>query len=87
LIIRGLVGIENERPVGYLYPYIFIPNELDGGKMIANESVNRAIDYILNNITKDISVDEVAKHCNFSRYYFSRIFKIATGESIVWNVY
>ena len=50
--------------------------------MIANESVNRAIDYILNNITKDISVDEVAKHCNFSRYYFSRMFKMATGESI-----
>lgn len=50
--------------------------------MIVNELVNRAIDYILNHSTQNISVSEVAKHCNFSRHYFTRIFKIATGESI-----
>lgn len=50
--------------------------------MIANEIVNMAIDYILNNITKDITVEEVAKHCNFSRFYFSRMFKMATGEGV-----
>ncbi len=50
--------------------------------MITNEYVNRAIDYILNHINEEISVDEVAKHCNFSKYYFSRIFKRVTGESI-----
>lgn len=53
-----------------------------GEKMITNEYVNRAIDYILNHINEEISVDEVAKHCNFSKYYFSRIFKLMTGESI-----
>lgn len=50
--------------------------------MITNEYVNRAIDYILNHINEEISVDEVAKHCNFSKYYFSRVFKMVTGESI-----
>lgn len=50
--------------------------------MITNEYVNRAIEYILNHIGEEISVDEVAKHCNFSKYYFSRVFKAVTGESI-----
>ncbi len=50
--------------------------------MITNEYINRAIDYILNHINEKISVDDIASHCNFSRYYFSRMFKIETGESI-----
>ncbi len=50
--------------------------------MITNEYINRAIDYILNHINENISVDEIASHCNFSRYYFSRMFKMETGESI-----
>ncbi len=50
--------------------------------MITNEVVNRAIDYILQHINESISVDKIACHCNFSRYYFSRLFKMETGESI-----
>ncbi len=50
--------------------------------MITNKYINRAIDYILNHINEDIYVDEIASHCNFSRYYFSRMFKMETGESI-----
>lgn len=50
--------------------------------MITNRYVNLAIDYILEHINENISVDEIASQCNFSRYYFSRLFKIETGESI-----
>ena len=50
--------------------------------MITNEYINRAIDYIFNHINDNISVNEIATHCNFSRYYFSRMFKMETGESI-----
>lgn len=50
--------------------------------MIANEYINRGIDYILNHINDDIAVEDIASHCNFSRYYFSRLFKMETGESI-----
>ena len=50
--------------------------------MISNEYVNRAIEYILSHIDEEISVDRVAAHCNFSKHYFSRMFKAATGESI-----
>jgi len=50
--------------------------------MITNQYINRAIDYILNHINENISVDDIASHCNFSRYYFSRMFKMETGEGI-----
>ena len=50
--------------------------------MITNEFINRAIDYILGHINEAISVEEIADHCNFSRHYFSRMFKIETGEGI-----
>lgn len=50
--------------------------------MITNEMVNRAIDYILRHIGEDIRVEDVAEYCHFSQYYFSRVFKAETGESI-----
>lgn len=50
--------------------------------MITNEAVNRAIDYILTHISEEISVEEVANYCNFSKYYFCRLFKMTTGEGI-----
>ena len=50
--------------------------------MIISEMVNKSIDYIILHLDEEISVDDVAKHCNFSKFYFSRVFKAATGESI-----
>ncbi len=49
--------------------------------MITNESINRAIDYILLHI-EDVTLEEVAAHCHFSKYYFCRLFKAQTGESV-----
>ncbi len=50
--------------------------------MIKNKHINRAIDYILEHINEDITVNDIAAHCNFSKYHFSRMFKTETGESI-----
>lgn len=50
--------------------------------MITNEVVNKAINYILDQIGEEISVEDVADHCHFSKYYFSRIFKEETGINI-----
>ena len=49
---------------------------------ITNETINHAIDFILEHINEDLSVDDVAVHCHFSKYHFSRMFKAETGESI-----
>lgn len=50
--------------------------------MITNEAVNKAIDYILLHIEEDIGLEDVAEHCHFSKYYFCRLFKGQTGESV-----
>ena len=50
--------------------------------MITSEVVNQAIDYILHHIGEEISIEDVADYCHFSKFYFSRVFKMATGESI-----
>lgn len=50
--------------------------------MITKELVNKSIDYIMQHLDEDISIEDVADYCHFSKYYFSRVFKAETGESI-----
>lgn len=50
--------------------------------MITNEVINHAIDYILQHIHEKLTVDQIAAHCHFSKYHFSRLFKAQTGESV-----
>ena len=50
--------------------------------MITNELVNQSIDYIMQHLDEDISIEDVANYCHYSKYYFSRVFKAETGESI-----
>lgn len=50
--------------------------------MITKEVINQAIDYILQHTEEEITLENVAEHCHFSKYYFSRLFKEQTGESV-----
>lgn len=51
-------------------------------KLIDNEIVNEAVDFIMENLPNNIGLDEVADHCNLSKYHFSRVFKSQTGETV-----
>lgn len=44
-----------------------------------NELVIKAIDYIVENLNEEITVEDVADYCHLSKYYFCRVFKAATG--------
>lgn len=50
--------------------------------MITNKLVNESIDYIMQHLDEEITIEDVANYCHFSKYYFSRVFKEETGESI-----
>lgn len=50
--------------------------------MITNETINKAIDYIMSHLDEELSIDDIASHCHFSKYHFSRMFKAETGESV-----
>lgn len=44
--------------------------------------IARALDYINENLNRDISVEEIAEAAWLSKYYFMRLFKAQTGESV-----
>lgn len=44
--------------------------------------INESIDYILAHFAEPILIEDVAKHLSFSKYYFCRMFKEVTGESV-----
>lgn len=47
------------------------------------ESIKKTIDYIRNNYSKKISLDELAKNAAIDKYVLSREFKKFTGQTIV----
>lgn len=46
------------------------------------ERINKAIDYIEDNIDNKLTLDELANVAMFSKYHFHRIFKNITGETL-----
>jgi AraC family transcriptional regulator len=46
------------------------------------EIINKATKYIEENITDEIRLEDIAKECNVSYFYFSKTFSIFTGYSL-----
>ncbi|PLW98935.1 MAG: hypothetical protein C0594_17695 [Marinilabiliales bacterium] len=44
-------------------------------------AVNRAVDYIEDNICEKLELDRIAAEANLSKYHFLRVFKTLTGET------
>jgi len=50
--------------------------------MIKSEVINQSIDYIIEHFDENLSIEDVASHFHFSKFYFCRCFKEVTGESV-----
>lgn len=50
--------------------------------MIKKELINQSIDYIIQHFDENLSIEDVADHFHFSKFYFCRSFKEVTGESV-----
>lgn len=46
------------------------------------QRVNQAVDYIHKNLDKNLTAEEIADYCRFSRFYFNRMFKAIMNESV-----
>lgn len=44
--------------------------------------INQSIDYIMQHLDEVLTLDTIANQFHFSKYYFSRMFKEETGESV-----
>ncbi len=51
--------------------------------MRRGESISEAIDYIEKNITKNISIEVIAKHACFSPFYFQSGFAMLCGFTVL----
>ena len=49
----------------------------------SNGIIDRAQEYIMQNYKKDISLDDVSREVDISPYYFSKLFKEATGDNFI----
>lgn len=47
-----------------------------------NESISRAIEYIENNLTNDITIEDIASYAYISSFYFQKGFSLVCGYSI-----
>ena len=46
------------------------------------ELVNQSIDYMIQHMSDELTVKEVADYFHYSEFYFSRVFKSVTGDSV-----
>ncbi len=49
---------------------------------IYNQRINRAIDFISENLESNLTIEEISREAGFSTYHFHRIFRAFTGESL-----
>ncbi|MCG8482732.1 MAG: AraC family transcriptional regulator [Clostridia bacterium] len=47
-----------------------------------NKAINCAIDYIRAHLEENLTVEDIAEQCHFSKFYFNRLFKSVVGESV-----
>lgn len=47
-----------------------------------SESISRAVEYIENNLTNDISMEDIANHLHISSFYFQKGFSMLCGYSV-----
>jgi len=50
--------------------------------MANRRMINESIDYILRHLDETLSVKDIAARYHYSEFYFSRVFKAETGESV-----
>ena len=46
------------------------------------ELIHQSMDYIIQHIDENLSIEDVAEHFHFSKFYFCRSFQQVTGESV-----
>ncbi len=59
----------------------FISSSLTRRQRSHNDAISMAIEYMKNNLDQPITRDEVARMCNMSYSYFSRVFRQKTGHT------
>ncbi len=60
-----------------------VSNMMTGSIDHTHYLIKQALEYIENNVAKDISLNEISEKLNISSYYFSKLFKEETNEGFI----
>ena len=69
------VKIQNTVTTADLKQEIDIGSFNEYENLSSNNITDKGIDYIVTHLNEKITLDDVASHCHFSKFYFSRFFK------------
>jgi AraC family transcriptional regulator len=73
-------------PVGATVPTTGVDDLPDLAKVDYVARVNRAIDYIVQNLAEPLDLEQVAGIARFSSFHFHRVFKALVGEPLAASV-
>lgn len=82
VLILAVHSLELERAREIVDAYLaaaLAPIEIVGG--LPPRRLQRVLEYVKENIEKDLSVAEMAQVVGMSQYYFSKLFKLSTGTT------
>jgi RpiB/LacA/LacB family sugar-phosphate isomerase len=82
VLILAVHALELERASEIVDAYLaaaLAPIEVVGG--LPPRRLQRVLEYVKENIEKDLSVAEMAQVVGMSQYYFSKLFKLSTGTT------
>jgi len=63
----------------YIYKESHILSSENADATEGNSTVNKALEYIHKNYSKDISIEDISSYVNLSKYHFIRVFKHVIG--------
>lgn len=80
-LAKSQANIQNEHRMSVYIHMILceLVENCSGVQPVANESIERAIQYMEEHVNQNISLDELAKTVNLSKFYFNRYFKKHMG--------
>jgi AraC-like DNA-binding protein len=82
LAIKGLIFGLMVRLLRNHVETILTPKQYDSRARNLNR-INNTLQYIAKNYNRNITVEELCGNVNLSKYYFLRLFKKATGRSVI----
>lgn len=81
MIVRSKISLENEHRIS-VYIHMILCSIIEDQSKVTHgsaESVDRVIDYMMDNLRENLSIDDIANAVGLNKHYMNRLFVRQTG--------